>query len=119
LSSIEQLDDHTRRKIGSGGIDFIVLFLSPALMEQKEKWLYEVNEMLNRSNGLGKYKIIPILLDKVELLDEFDGIPVFPSRRKPVNESSNLDETWTDVSVAFRQRLIIYKEKTQSDTNDR
>lgn len=118
LSSIEQLDDHTRRKIGSGGIDFIVLFLSPALMEQKEKWLYEVNEMLNRSNGLGKYKIIPILLDKVELLDEFDGIPVFPSRRKPVNESSNLDETWTDVSVAFRQRLIIYKEKTQSDTND-
>ena len=116
LLSVEQLNDTFRRKIGSGGVDFLVLFLSPALVEQSDKWMFELQETINQSNGLGKYKIIPILISKVKPLEILDDIPILPSRRISVEESLNLDETWGRVVSDFRKRLIVYKEKIQSKT---
>ncbi|MFM9946992.1 MAG: KGGVGR-motif variant AAA ATPase [Saprospiraceae bacterium] len=117
MLSVEELDDTFLRKIGSGGVDFLVLFLSQALLDQREKWIDELHEILERSNGYGKYRIVPVMLDSIEeSLDFLSGIPISPGRRKPIKEWKNQDEAWLKVASDFRQQLIIYREKTNTTT---
>ncbi|MDZ4679701.1 MAG: AAA family ATPase [Saprospiraceae bacterium] len=113
--SVEALDDGFRRKIGSGGVDFLVIFLSQALLDQRQEWIHEFREFLDHSNSFGKYRIVPILIDEIkDNLDFLSGIPITPTPKKPVKEWIDPDEAWLKVASDFRQRLINYHEKIKS-----
>lgn len=115
LLSVEELDDTFKRKIASGGFDFLVLFLSKALLDQSSKWEFEIHEVFNRANG--KYSIIPVLLEKLNDLNFLGGIQVLPNSKKPINDPNewkDTDEAWLKVAVAFEQRMIVYHEKTKA-----
>jgi cellulose biosynthesis protein BcsQ len=110
LLAVEELDDVHRRKIGAGQVDVLVLFLSKKLMAQQDKWMFYLSENLSRSNGLSKYKVVPILLDATESPEILKDIPILPSRRRSVADSGNPDETWYKIASDFRTRLLMYKE---------
>lgn len=104
---VEAWDPALERKIASGEVDFVLVLLSAAMLQQEGRWkkTLEAAQEKNAQRSAG-HRVIPILLEPLSLNGHFQGYPVFPGRSKALSEWPDQEAGWQQVVALFRREAI-------------
>lgn len=113
MLSVENWEETIQRKVASSAPELIVVFLSRNLKHEEAKWASYLRESINRQPDTTK--VMPIMLDDVEINEMFFPLQILPSRSKPLSKWENQDEAWQKITSQLQREIIKINEKKQSN----